>query len=411
MAWGFISSAISCAWNVIIKPIWDLIWSVITNVLIPIFNALWSVVQMVWGFISSAISFAWNVIIKPIWDAIWNVITGVLVPIFNTLWGVVQDVWDKIQGAISWAWNVIIKPIWDAVWGFIANTLLPWFQSLWDKVRDVWQKISDKITNVWNWIKDHIWNPIINFIVDKFIPKFLELKDKVVAAWNKIKDKAKAIWDKVLGIVEGAVNGIIDIINVFIRAINSIADTIGIDFEISEIRHINLVGDSRQAQGARGGGGSMSLMAEGGVVPHQEIGSGFVTNRPRAIVGEGSRVHPEFVVPTDPKHRSRALSLFQQLGYALMDKGGYLGLDPGFGSKVKNVVDMTRARVYVAPGFRPRAHQERLYARYQAGRGNKAARPGTSMHEQGLAVDFGGDYRRYIGVINSQGLINTVPGE
>src|SRR5690606_27431273 len=53
----------------------------------------------------------------------------------------------------------------------------------------------------------------------------------------------------------------------------------------------------------------------------------------------------------------------------------------------------------------------RLHARYQAGRGNKAARPGPSMHEQGLAVDFGGDYRRYIGVINSQGLINTVPGE
>jgi TP901 family phage tail tape measure protein len=414
MAWGFISQAISFAWNNIIKPIWDLIWSVITNVLIPIFNTLWSVVQMVWGFISSAISFAWNVIIKPIWDAIWNVITGVLVPIFNTLWGAVQYVWARIQGAISWAWNVIIKPIWDAIWGFIANTLLPWFQSLWEKIKSVWQNISDKITNVWNWIKDHIWNPIINFIVDKFIPKFLELKDKVVAAWNKIKEKAIAIWNKVKSIVQGAVNGIIDIINVFIRAINSIADTIGIDFEISEIRHIDITGgggDRRQGPGARGGGGSMSLMAEGGVVPHQEIGGGFVTNRPRAIVGEGSRIHPEFVVPTDPKHRSRALSLFKQLGYALMDKGGYLGLDPGFGSKVKNVVDMTRGRVYVVSGFRTRAQQERLYARYQAGRGNKAARPGTSMHEQGLAVDFGGDYRRYIGVINSQGLINTVPGE
>src|SRR5690606_36965513 len=129
------------------------------------------------------------------------------------------------------------------------------------------------------------------------------------------------------------------------------------------------------------------------------------------IVGEGSRIHPEFVVPTDPKHRSRALSLFQQLGYALMDKGGYLGLDPGFGSKVKNVVDMTRGRVYVVSGFRTRAQQERLYARYQAGRGNKAARPGTSMHGQGLAVDFEGDYRWYIGDINSQGLLNTVPGE
>src|SRR5690606_13659061 len=155
-----------------------------------------------------------------------------------------------LEGAISWAWNVIIKPIWDAVWGFIANTLLPWFQSLWEKVRDVWQKISDKITNVWNWIKDHVWNPIKNFIVDTLIPKFTELKDKIVSAWNTIKDKAKAIWDKVLSIVQGAINGIIDIINVFIRAINSIADTIWIDFEISEIRHVDLVGDRRSGQGA-----------------------------------------------------------------------------------------------------------------------------------------------------------------
>src|SRR5690606_18258144 len=328
--------------------------------------------------------------------------------------GVVQAVWAKIQGAISWAWHVIIKPIWDAVWGFIANTLLPWFQSLWEKVKSVWQKISDKITNVWNWIRDHIWNPLINFIVEKFIPKFLELKDKVVDVWNKIKDKAKAIWNKVLSIVEGAINGIIDIINVFIRAINSIADTIGIDFEIREIRHVDLVGgggDRRRGRGARGGGGSMSLMAEGGVVPHQEIGSGFVTNRPRAIVGEGSRIHPEYVIPTDPKHRSRALSLFEQLGYALMDKGGYLGLEPSFGRKVKNVVNITRGRVYVVSGFRTRAQQAALYARYQAGRGNKAARPGTSMHEKGLAVDFGGQYRRYLGVIQSQGLLNTVPGE
>ena len=38
-------------------------------------------------------------------------------------------------------------------------------------------------------------------------------------------------------------------------------------------------------------------------------------------------------------------------------------------------------------GGRTYAEQERLYAMYKAGHGNLAARPGTSLHESGLAVD------------------------
>lgn len=38
--------------------------------------------------------------------------------------------------------------------------------------------------------------------------------------------------------------------------------------------------------------------------------------------------------------------------------------------------------------FRSRAQQERLYAAYKNGTGNLAAKPGTSNHESGLAIDF-----------------------
>lgn len=38
--------------------------------------------------------------------------------------------------------------------------------------------------------------------------------------------------------------------------------------------------------------------------------------------------------------------------------------------------------------YRSRAQQERLYAAYRNGTGNLAARPGTSNHESGLAIDF-----------------------
>lgn len=52
---------------------------------------------------------------------------------------------------------------------------------------------------------------------------------------------------------------------------------------------------------------------------------GFMTSHPTAIVGEGSRNHPEFVVPTDPIYRSRALGLYASLGTHLMADGGTLG--------------------------------------------------------------------------------------
>ncbi len=43
----------------------------------------------------------------------------------------------------------------------------------------------------------------------------------------------------------------------------------------------------------------------------------FVTNGPRAIVGEGSPYHNEYVIPTDPRFHSRAMSLYAQLGKEL----------------------------------------------------------------------------------------------
>lgn len=49
------------------------------------------------------------------------------------------------------------------------------------------------------------------------------------------------------------------------------------------------------------------------------------TNRPTAIVGEGNPRYPEYVIPTDPKYRSRALAMHQQAGTQLLESGGIIG--------------------------------------------------------------------------------------
>jgi hypothetical protein len=45
--------------------------------------------------------------------------------------------------------------------------------------------------------------------------------------------------------------------------------------------------------------------------------------------------------------------------------------------------------ITITSGFRSRAEQERLYAAYKNGTGNLAAKPGTSNHESGDALDLG----------------------
>jgi len=61
-------------------------------------------------------------------------------------------------------------------------------------------------------------------------------------------------------------------------------------------------------------------------------------------------------------------------------------------------------------GYRSRAQQQKMYDNYLNG-GNLAARPGHSMHERGMAVDFSGDMKLLAQLAAKHGLYNSVEGE
>ena len=66
--------------------------------------------------------------------------------------------------------------------------------------------------------------------------------------------------------------------------------------------------------------------AQGGVLGR--VGAGFMTGGPTAIVGEGKSQFPEFVIPSDPEHRSNAwrllVDLLGRIGTPTMQGGGTL---------------------------------------------------------------------------------------
>lgn len=87
------------------------------------------------------------------------------------------------------------------------------------------------------------------------------------------------------------------------------------------------------------------------------------------------------------------------------------GMHPSLAVIVNRIIQESGGRVTVSSGFRTRAQQQHLWDEYRAGRGNLAARPGTSRHESGLAVDLGGDAALRAQLAAKYGLENTVPGE
>jgi hypothetical protein len=67
--------------------------------------------------------------------------------------------------------------------------------------------------------------------------------------------------------------------------------------------------------------------------------------------------------------------------------GNTTGLHQDLLEKLAQVGEKIGRKVKIVSGFRTRAQQEDLYAAYKAGRGNLAAKPGTSNHESGNAAD------------------------
>lgn len=65
-------------------------------------------------------------------------------------------------------------------------------------------------------------------------------------------------------------------------------------------------------------------------------------------------------------------------------------LEEPFASRLLRLLEFFAGGVMILSGRRSRAEQERLYALYLAG-GNLAAKPGTSLHELGLAADLDKD--------------------
>jgi|TARA_Y100000114_G_scaffold126785_1_gene123285 hypothetical protein len=75
----------------------------------------------------------------------------------------------------------------------------------------------------------------------------------------------------------------------------------------------------------------------------------------------------------------------------LVDLGGGKKVDASIAGNVQAMIQAARREgvdLKISSAYRSRQQQEALYQKYLNGTGNLAAKPGTSNHESGLAIDF-----------------------
>lgn len=269
-------------WNHVLKPIYNFFKDLWTDYVRPGLKAWWSGIKAAWDKLKDIGGWVWKNVLKPVFKWFKDLWSDYVRPALKAWWENVKANWDKLKGLARWIWENVLKPVWGKVKSLWSDYVKPAFRGWWEGIKNAWASLKNLGTWVWN----NVMTPVFNKIKD---------------GWTRVKNWLVNNKDLLLGPVKGVVNAIINSVNWMIRGLNKISDILpGIDFHIEMIPRL----------------------ASGGDIPTRRVGSGFKTNGARAIVGEGKANYPEFVIPTDPTHRRRALALHSMAGKRLGANSG-----------------------------------------------------------------------------------------
>lgn len=178
---------------------------------------------------------------------------------------------------------------------------------------------------IWSWMADHKQYAAVILLIGMVMLPFITwpiILAGVATHWA-------SFWQSLQQYAATGVNDIINIINDFTGAINSALGWAGV--HIPKIGLVDWGANHPPAMTSA----DTKLMAAA-KTPRLATG-GLIANHPIAIVGEGNPAHDEYVIPTDPAYRARALGLYAALGTKLMASGG--GIWGDLTGAAKSVVD------------------------------------------------------------------------
>lgn len=334
-AWAVISAVFSAAWTVItaivqggwdaLQKVWDQTGSPLFGLITTGLGLLQTAFSFVWDLIGKIVGGAWG-ILQSLWDgpgqALFSAIgfgLDTLRGVFDRIWGIIGSIVGQVFTGFGEAWGAI-----EWVWVKITNV----FTTLQGIVETVMHAIGKVLADTWNAIPA-LWDASLGKVMTGMKTAFEWVRDTGVSIWQGLANAVSHAFDGVVDTVKKALGPVLHFLGTLVGAVSSILGAVGLNNMAKPLRDAS---DSLKGFAA---GGTLPVskkvpgVAAGGRAPYGdapmvEVGPGFITSRARAIVGEGSPNHPEYVIPTDPKYRKRATQLYLSLGHdlKLMAEGG-----------------------------------------------------------------------------------------
>jgi SLT domain-containing protein len=271
---------------------------------------LWQKAQAVASGIATAAQWLWNAALSAnpialVVIAIAALVAAIVFIAVKTTW--FQTIWRVAWGGIKaafWATFNFVQDHWRLIVSILGGPVglaVALISRYWGSIRGVF-------SGSWNWVREHVFSPMGTFFTHTIPGWAGTMKSKVSGAFDSMQKSIGSLWGKIKNATKTPVNFVIN--SVWNNGIRAVWSKIG-----GWIPGLPKLGKIAQ-------------LAAGGTIPARP----GIFNRPTAIVGEGNPNYPEYVIPTDPKHRTRAAGLLKQAGSQMLSGGGIIGTITGAAS-------------------------------------------------------------------------------
>jgi hypothetical protein len=218
-----IGQTISSWWAAAVA-IFNQVVSFVQSTLSAAFTWLYeSVIRPVFTAIGDAAAWLWNVVLKPTFDLWVWVFTKAIPEALNWLYqNAIRPIFNGIGQAVNWVWSNLLKPVFDTLVNFFT-VLIP------NAARWLYENgIKPQFDSIGNAIK-WVWDTIIKPVFDT-LSKFI--METIPNAFNSGVDFIKKAWDRLIDIAKMPVRFVVDTVinDGLIGAFNTIAGILpGID--------------------------------------------------------------------------------------------------------------------------------------------------------------------------------------
>lgn len=204
--WDGITSIFSNAYSwfdsTVVQPISDLFEGGTTRIG-QFFEGCWIIIKAVWQIVSGWFD---TYVISPL-STFFSDVTTAIGNFFSNAWDTIKGVWEAVSG---WFDTYVIQPI-STFFSDLSTSISTFLSNAWDSIKGVWSLVS-------GWFDTTVIQPLssaFETVTDTIGGLFSSL-------WDDIQSGAKAMANGIIGLFEGAVNGIINGINGFLGIFNGV---------------------------------------------------------------------------------------------------------------------------------------------------------------------------------------------